>query len=44
MVRIVADTSTLYSTQEGKENGVLVSPLQVTANGNTYLEYDEISS
>lgn len=44
MVRIIADTSTLYSTKEGKENGVLVSPLQVTANGNTFLEYDEVSS
>lgn len=44
MVKIIADTSTLYSTEEGKQNGVLISPLQVTANNSTYLEYDEVSS
>ena len=44
MVKIIADTSTLYSTEEGKKNGVLISPLQVTANNQTYLEYDEVSS
>jgi len=44
MVKIIADTSTLYSTEEGKKNGVLISPLQVTANNSTYLEYDEIST
>lgn len=44
MVKIIADTSSLYSTQEGKENGVIISPLQVTANGKTFLEYDEVSS
>lgn len=44
MVKIIADTSTLYSTSEGKENGVLISPLQVTANNHTYFEYDEVST
>lgn len=44
MTKIIADTSTLYSTESGKANGVLISPLQVTANGKTFLEYDEVSS
>ena len=44
MVRIVSDTSTLYSTQQAREAGFAVSPLSVTIAGNTYREFDEISS
>ncbi|MBE6961170.1 MAG: DegV family protein [Ruminococcaceae bacterium] len=44
MVRIVSDTSTLYSTAQAKEAGFAVSPLSVTINGETYREFDEISS
>jgi DegV family protein with EDD domain len=44
MVRIVSDTSTLYSTQQAREAGFAVSPLSVTIAGNSYREFDEISS
>ena len=44
MVRIVSDTSTLYSTGQAKEAGFRVSPLSVTIAGKTYREFDEISS
>ena len=44
MVRIVSDTSTLYSTTQAQEAGFDVSPLSVTIAGNTYREFDEISS
>ena len=44
MIRIVADTSTLYSTAQAKEAGFDVSPLSVTINGRSYREFDEISA
>ena len=44
MVRIVSDTSTLYSTTQAREAGFCVSPLSVTINGQTYREFDDISS
>ena len=44
MIRIVSDTSTLYSTQQAKDAGFVVSPLSVTIAGNTYREFDEISA
>ena len=44
MVRIVSDTSTLYSSVQAKEVGFDVSPLSVTINGSSYREFDEISS
>ena len=44
MVRIVSDTSTLYSTAQAKEADFAVSPLSVTINGRTYREFDDISS
>ena len=44
MVRIVSDTSTLYSTRQAEEAGFRVSPLSVTIAGGTYREFDEISS
>jgi DegV family protein with EDD domain len=44
MVRIVSDTSTLYSTQQAREAGFAVSALSVTIAGNSYREFDEISS
>ena len=43
MVRIVADTSTLYSTKQAREAGFAVSPLAVTIAGETYRELDEIT-
>ena len=44
MVRIVSDTSTLYSTTQAQEAGFQVSPLSVTIAGKTYREFDEISA
>ncbi len=44
MVRIVSDTSTLYSTFQAREAGFAVSPLSVTIAGSSYREFDEISS
>jgi len=44
MVRIVSDTSTLYSTQQAREAGFAVSALSVTIAGNSYREFDEINS
>ena len=44
MIRIVADTSTLYSTAQAKEAGFDVSALSVTIAGKTYREFDEITS
>ena len=44
MVRIVSDTSTLYSTGQAREAGFAVSPLSVTIAEKTYREFDEISA
>ena len=44
MVRIISDTSTLYSTAAAREAGFAVSPLSVTIAGKSYREFDEISS
>lgn len=44
MVKIVADTSTLFSSQEGSEYGITITPLSVTLGKQSYRELDEISS
>ena len=44
MIRIISDTSTLYSTVQAKELGFDVSPLSVTIADRSYREFDEISS
>ena len=44
MVRIVSDTSTLYSSAQARAAGFAVSPLSVTIAGKSYREFDEISS
>ena len=44
MVRIFSDTSTMYSSAQAQAAGFSVSPLSVTIAGNSYREYDEISS
>lgn len=44
MIRIIADTSTLYSSQQASQAGFSVSPLSVTIGGQTYREFDEISA
>ena len=42
MVRIVADTSTMYSSDQAREAGFAVAPLAVSIAGKTYKELDEI--
>ena len=42
MVRIVSDTSTLYSPAEAQAAGFAVSPLSVTISGKSYREFEEI--
>ena len=44
MVRILSDTSTLYSPTQAREAGFAVSPLSVTIAGKTYREFEEISA
>ena len=44
MIRIIADTSTLYSTAQAQEAGFDVSPLVVNIADRSYREFDEISS
>ena len=44
MVRIVSDTSTLYSTSQAREAGFAVSPLSVHIANKSYREFDEISA
>lgn len=44
MVRIVSDTSTMYSSADAQAVGFYVSPLSVTINNKSYKELDEISS
>ncbi len=44
MVRIISDSSTLYSTIQAREAGFAISPLSVTIAGKSYREFDEINS
>ena len=44
MIRIVSDTSTMYSSGQAQAAGFSVSPLSVTINNKSYKELDEISS
>ena len=44
MVRIISDSSTLYSETQAREAGFAVSPLSVTIAGKTYREFSQISA
>ncbi len=44
MIRIISDTSTLYSTSQAREHGFHVAPLCVTIAGKSYWEFDEITA
>lgn len=44
MIRIVSDSSTLYSVKEGKERNIDIAPLLVTINHKSYKEFEEITS
>ena len=44
MLRILSDTSTLYSSVQANAAGFDVAPLSVTIAGNSYKEFDEITT
>lgn len=44
MVRIISDSSTLYSIEEGIARNIQISPLTVTINGNTYNDFEDITT
>lgn len=44
MIRIITDTSTLYTKAEAEAGGFDVAPLCVTINGKTYRELEEIGT
>lgn len=44
MIKIVSDSSTLYSIEEAKKNNLDITPLSVTINNATYKEYEEIDT
>lgn len=44
MVRIIADTSTLYNSRQAEQAGFFVNPLSVIIAGKSYKEFDEINS
>lgn len=44
MVKIVSDSSTLYSIAGGRDNNIAIAPLSVTINEITYKEYEEIET
>lgn len=44
MIKIVSDSSTLYSIEEAKKNNIDITPLTVTINNVTYKEIEEIST
>lgn len=44
MIRLISDSSTLYSIAEGKSIACDITPLCVTINGETYREFEDIQS
>lgn len=43
MVKIVTDSSTLYSSEQGREKGINVVPLHVSVGGKSYKDLDELT-
>lgn len=43
MIRIISDSSTLYTIEEGKQLNIDIAPLSVTINNETYREYEDIT-
>ena len=44
MIRIVSDSSSLYSKKDGQAKGIEIAPLSVTINNNTYKVYEDIQT
>ena len=43
-MKIVTDSSVMFSIEEGAKRGLTVLPLTVSIDGETWLEYEDISS
>ncbi|MBQ9987114.1 MAG: DegV family protein, partial [Erysipelotrichales bacterium] len=43
-MKLITDTSTLFTPEQGKEMDLLVLPLNVAINGNTYREFVDMTS
>ena len=43
-MKIMADSSSLYSSKEGKKQNITVLPVRVNFNGKSYKDYDEITT
>ena len=44
MIRIIVDSSTMLTVEEGRKMNIDVVPLSVTIDGKTYREYEEITA
>ena len=44
MVRIISDTSTMYSEADGQAMGIDIAPLSVTISGQSYRELTDIQT
>lgn len=44
MIKIVSDSSTLYSIKDGQANNIDIAPLSVTIDGKTYTEFEDIQT
>ena len=44
MIRIISDSSTLYTINEGKEKNLSILPLTVTINNETYHDFEDITT
>ncbi|WP_297236561.1 DegV family protein [uncultured Faecalicoccus sp.] len=44
MLQIVTDSSTLYSIKDGAEKGITVCPLNVNIEGQSYRDFEDITS
>lgn len=44
MIRIISDTSTLYSVKDGEKEDIFVSPLSVTIDDQSYEEFEDINT
>ncbi|MEG0375490.1 MAG: DegV family protein [Raoultibacter sp.] len=43
-MKIVADSSVMYSIEQGAQHGIEILPLTVSINGKTWAEYEDISA
>lgn len=44
MTKIVSDTSTLYSIEQGLEKGLYIVPLNITVDNRSYKDFEDITS